>query len=248
MFKNIKYRQKFTFLFIFILLANSIAFGVSLSIIIQQNSKNQIASKAVMLMETIDSIREYTLAHVQPELIGQLEAKFPPEIIPNFAARETFENFRQKSNYRDFFFKDATLEPLNPRDRADDFETEIIEYFKKHQQIQELTGFRPTSKGNLFYLARPIEVSQPRCLECHGEPNAAPSGLVERYGSSLGFRWKLNEIIGMQIIFIPTDYFLKESRQLFLAIAIAVGAFFFLLLPLSFWFLCQNKQINKRIR
>ncbi|NJR47828.1 MAG: DUF3365 domain-containing protein [Hyellaceae cyanobacterium CSU_1_1] len=126
-----------------------------------------------------------------------------------------------------FFFKDATLEPLNPRDKADDFETGIIEDFKKHQQIRELRGFRSTSKKNLFYLARPIKVYQPTCLACHGEPSAAPPSLVERYGSSSGFRWKLNEIVGMEIVSIPVDYFAKESRQLFLAIAGVAGAIFF---------------------
>ncbi|NJR47827.1 MAG: DUF3365 domain-containing protein [Hyellaceae cyanobacterium CSU_1_1] len=86
-------------------MANLIVFGVSLSIILQQNSRNQIASKAITMMEMINSNREYTIAHVQPELIDQLQVEFLPEAIPNFAARETFENLRQKSNYRDFFLK-----------------------------------------------------------------------------------------------------------------------------------------------
>jgi hypothetical protein len=105
MLKNRRDSQKFAFLLVCILVANSLVFGVFLSVILQQNSRNQIASKAITIMEMINSNREYTIAHVRPELIDRLEVEFLPEIIPNFAVRETFENFRQKSKYRDFFLK-----------------------------------------------------------------------------------------------------------------------------------------------
>lgn len=245
MLKNLRSSQNFTFLLVLILVANLIIFSVCLSIILQHNSRNQIASKATTLMETIDSIREYTIAHIQPELADELEANFLPETIPNFAARETFDILRQKPNYGDFFFKDATINPFNPRDRADDFETEIIEDFRKRERVRELSGFRPTPNGDLFYLARAIEVSQPSCLECHGEPSAASSSLVERYGSSDGFGWKLNEIVGIKIVFIPVDYFVKQTRRLFFTIA---GVAFLIFLPLSIWLLLQNKPKNKKIR
>jgi hypothetical protein len=52
----------------------------------------------------------------------------------------------------------------------------------------------------------------------------------------------------MEIVSIPVNYFAKESRQLFLAIAGVAGAIFFLFLPLSIGLLWQNKQTNKKIR
>ncbi|MEM8677091.1 MAG: DUF3365 domain-containing protein [Cyanobacteria bacterium P01_G01_bin.67] len=212
---------------ILILVTSLVIFSVFLNAVLQQNAKNQIFSKAIMLMETINSVREYTITHVRPELIDKLEVKFLPEIIPNFAARETFENLRQKSNFHDFFLKDATLNPFNPRDQANKFETELIINFKRHEEIQELSGFRSTLNGDFFYLARPIRVQEPSCLECHSEPSAAPPSLVERYGSVNGFGWKLNEIVGAQIISLPVNQVIEEAHQLFFLI-MGIVSFLFL--------------------
>jgi hypothetical protein len=45
----------------------------------------------------------------------------------------------------------------------------------------------------------------------------APS-LVERYGIVNGFGWKLNEIVGAQIISIPANQVFDEARQSFFLI------------------------------
>ncbi len=227
MFKNLKLSQKFTLPLILILVASLIIFSIFLSAVLQQNAKNHISSKAIILMETINSVREYTITQVRPELVDRLEVEFLPEIIPNFAARETFENFRQKPNYRDFFYKDATLNPFNPRDQADNFETELIENFREHEEVQELRGFRSALNGDLFYLARPLKVYEPSCLECHSEPSAAPPSLVERYGNVNGFGWKLNEIVGAQIVSLPANQVTDEARQLFFLI-MGIVSFLFL--------------------
>src|SRR5262249_25970728 len=41
------------------------------------------------------------------------------------------------------------------------------------------------------------------CLTCHTTPETAPPSLVKAYGSANGFGWKLNEIIGAQIVSVP---------------------------------------------
>jgi hypothetical protein len=38
-----------------------------------------------------------------------------------------FERLRQTETYANFSYKDATLNPTNPKDKADDFETALIE-------------------------------------------------------------------------------------------------------------------------
>jgi methyl-accepting chemotaxis protein len=226
MIGNFKLRQKFTFLLILIFVGNLLLIGVSLQTILARATEKRIAAKALILMETMNSVRIYTLERIQPELVEQLKVEFLPQAIPNFAVREIFENLRQQPNYRDFFYKDATLNPSNPRDKADLFETELIENFKSNEEVQELRGFRSTLNGNLFYLARPIKVSQPSCLECHSVPSAAPPSLVERYGNVNGFGWKLNEIVGAQIISIPVDRAIDEARQFFFLILGIVSSIF----------------------
>jgi protein-histidine pros-kinase len=40
-------------------------------------------------------------------------------------------------------------------------------------------------------------------LKCHGDPEDAPESMLKIYGSANGFNWKLNEVIGTQIVTVP---------------------------------------------
>ena len=59
------------------------------------------------------------------------------------------------------------------------------------------------------YLAYPIRLINPKCLACHGEPEEAPAAMIEKYGDTAGFGWKLNEVIGMELVTVP--YTLSDS-------------------------------------
>lgn len=82
--------------------------------------------------------------------------------------------------------------------------------------MPELRGFRAAPTGDLFYIARPIKVTEQSCLQCHSTPNLAPASMIERYGPSNGFGWTLNEIIGAQVISVPASQVLQSSRQAFM--------------------------------
>src|SRR3984893_12891536 len=49
-----------------------------------------------------------------------VDNEFHPQSVPAFAATEIFGYLREK--FPDYFYKEATLKPTNPRDRATDWE------------------------------------------------------------------------------------------------------------------------------
>jgi diguanylate cyclase (GGDEF)-like protein len=51
------------------------------------------------------------------------------------------------------------------------------------------------------------------CLVCHGAAAAAPSGLLQRYGRTGGFGWKIGETVGAQIVSVPTTNALNAARE-----------------------------------
>jgi HAMP domain-containing protein len=99
-------------------------------------------------------------------------------------------------------YKEATLNPTNLKDRAVGWEADIIEAFRNKSDTKEFVGERETATGPSLYLAHPI-VADASCLECHSVPSAAPRVMIEKYGSTNGFGWNLNEIIGAQIVSVP---------------------------------------------
>lgn len=236
MFKNIKLRKKITILLVTVFLVGTILSGVSLATALNYNSQNQITSKALILQETMLSVREYTVNQIAPELNNQLETEFFPETVPSYSAREVFEKLRKNPQYSEFFYKEATLNPTNLRDQADKFETQIVEQFREQTNLKELSGFRTGLSEKLFYIARPLKVTQSSCLECHSTPEVAPKTMISRYGKANGFGWKLNEIVGAQVIYIPGSKIFQTARQSFVLImGVTIIIFALAILLVNFW-------------
>jgi HAMP domain-containing protein len=140
--------------------------------------------------------------------------------------REVFEILRKDPSYNQFFYKEATLNPTNLRDKADTFEAKIVEQFRSQTNLKELTGFRPSPSGDLFYIARPLAVTKESCLVCHSTPDAAPKSLVATYGSENGFGWKLNEIVSAQVMSVPASEVVNSAYgSFFFLMMIAIGVF-----------------------
>jgi len=193
--------------------------GIALSNVLDRKAQGEINTKAVALMEMNSSIRNYTNERVQPLLISKVETeeRFIPESIPAFSVREIFELFRNNPEYASFLYKDATLDPTNLRDKADNFEKQIVNKFKNTDK-KTLSGYRTISGTKLYYTARPFSVTNESCLECHSTPERAPKSQIATYGSENGFGWKLNEILGTQIVYVPAERILNNARNSFMLI------------------------------
>ena len=215
MYKNLKLGTKLNLLLAVILLSLTISSGLILSMVLQNYAQQVVADRALMLMETMNSIRNYTSTQIQPELSSRLETEevFLPQTVPAYSAREVFEDLRDREEYSQFFYKEATLNPTNIRDRADRFETAIVESFKNNSESQK-QGFRDIPGGEMFYIARPIKIKNESCLRCHGKPEDAPASQIASYGNNSGFGWQLNEIVGAQMISVPADRVLETANQL----------------------------------
>lgn len=230
MFKNLKLGTKLNFLLLLIFLGVVGTSGLALSKILGDNAKEKVASQAFLLLETMSSVRDYTADQINPQLAPRLEKEdlFLPQTVPAYSAREVFEKLRTREQYSNFFYKEATLNPTNPRDKADAFETNIVEKFREQSGLQEVTGFRSLPSGEIFYVARPLVISEQSCLRCHSTPEQAPKSQISTYGRDNGFGWKLNEIIGAKVISVPASAVFNEARRLQILVIGSLSVFFLL--------------------
>jgi len=233
---NLKLGQKLTILLLLVFAVGVLTSGVALSQILNNSAQNEVTSKALMLMTTMNSVRDYTDTKVKPELQDKLATEFLPQTVPAFSAREVFEKVRTDPEYKEFFYKEATLNPTNLRDKADSFEAPLVERFRQDSNLKELRGFHDSPSGKLFYIARPLPISKATCLQCHSTPEAAPKSMIERYGTANGFGWNLNEVIGAQMISVPATTVLQNAQKSFLAlIGVFVLIFAATILAVNFW-------------
>ena len=189
---------------------------------LERSAREQVLQQARLMIGAASGMRTYTAAQVGPLLEAHQKniKTFLPQTIPFFAATEVFNYLR--SSYPDYAYKEATLNPTNLRDRAVDWEADIIENFRNHPKLQEDSGERAGPDGRSLFLAHPIVV-EAGCLQCHSSPETAPPAMVKIYGMNNGFGWKLGDTVGAQIVSVPMSVPLAIADQAFRNLIIYLG-------------------------
>jgi HAMP domain-containing protein len=190
---------------------------------LQRSAREQVLHHAQVMMETALAMRHYTTEQVGPvlkeltrgppgsnedDVFGELCARrlattrvFRPQSVPAFAATEVFSYLRR--SYPEYSYKEASLNPTNPRNRVVDWEEDLINVFRTRPELTWLDGERATPLGR--------------------SPAAAPRDMVELYGPANGFGWKENDVIAAQIISVPVSLPVEMARRSFREILVSLG-------------------------
>jgi methyl-accepting chemotaxis protein len=217
-------RLKFNLVLVVVFLAGFAAAGFVSRELLQENARDEVVRDARLMMEAAGSVRTYTVDQIRPHLIKQLDEVFLPQTVPAFAATETINTLRKK--YTEYSYKEATLNPTNPRDRTLDWEADIVNRFRDHADLKEIVNERQSSNGRSLFIAKPIQISNPACLQCHNTAAEAPPTMVKIYGDSNGFGWKHNEIVGAQLVSVPMEVPLLKAERAFTTFMGSLAAVF----------------------
>jgi HAMP domain-containing protein len=238
---------KFSLIFVVVFGLGLTAAGYLFYGTLQRNAREQVLHNAQLMMDTALAMRHYTAANVNPALrqsavqvrdaaqrttdddvFRDLCAKhgligkqvFHPESIPAFSAAALFTELRK--NYPDYIYKEAAPNPTNLRNRAVDWEEDVIKFFRNHPDSTTFSGERETPLGPSIFLARPMRAPK-ACLECHSTPSAAPPGMIEIYGSANGFGWTENDIIAAQIVSVPVSLPVEMADRAFRRLLVSLA-------------------------
>jgi hypothetical protein len=203
-------------------------FAVVSTPFLESLARTEVLQKARIMMEAAAGIRTYTSNEIAPLLNAKPDGdRFHPQTVPSYAASKNFALLAGK--FANYAYREAALNPINLSNRAADWEADIINDFRQNPHKQELIAERETDKGRVLNLSHPI-VSHEACLSCHGAADKAPRSMIATYGTQNGFGWKLNEIVGAQIVSVPMAVALEHSakiRNLF--IGVLAGVFLLLI-------------------
>lgn len=202
---------KFNLVFIAVFVLGWLATGAVTRTLLDRHAQQEVLQHARFLLEKALAVRSYTSTQVAPLLETQMKYGFLPQSVPAFSATEVLAKLQKA--YPEYSYKEATLNPTNPRDRAVAWEADVIGEFRKSPDAKEFVGERDTPSGRALYIARPIRISDGACLRCHSTVDAAPKTLVERYGPANGFGWRLHEVVGAQMVSVPMAVPLARSQQ-----------------------------------
>jgi len=239
---------KFNLVFLLLFLIGICAAGYISRQLLQRNAKEETAENARLVMANALAVRAYTQSQIKPLLDTQMKYTFLSQSIPAFSATEVFNTLRK--TYPEYAYKEAMLNPTNPRDRAVDWEADIINQFRNGSVTGEFIGQRETPTGKSLFFARPLKIVDAGCLLCHTTPEMAPRTMVDKYGPSNGFGWNLNEVVGAQVVSVPTAFPLARADRAFKTFMISlagvlVGIGFILNLLLYWMFVRPVTKISR---
>ncbi|MFT5693445.1 MAG: HAMP domain-containing protein [Oceanicoccus sp.] len=206
-------RLKFNLILILITIVGLAISGFASNKLLQNNAREEVLNMARMMMESAVAVRSYTVSEVRPLMKVQQRRAFIPQTVPAYAASKYIKKLQE--THPEYSYKEATLNPTNPADKATEWETDVVDWFRANKDEQELVGERMSPTGPQLYFGRPITIKNPNCLACHSTPAAAPQTLIDSYGSSNGFGWKLNETVGAQIVSVPMELSLDRAANTF---------------------------------
>lgn len=94
--------------------------------------------------------------------------------IPQMIQNEVFDRFTKLSKGK-VFFKEASNTPMNPKNKATEYESNIINIFKEDRQLKQYEQNIKDSNKSFYLMARPI-MAEKRCKMCH--PTWRPGDVI----------------------------------------------------------------------
>jgi protein-histidine pros-kinase len=213
--------------------------GVNAYLLTEDNALQQVTDQAELIMQEALAVRSYTVNEVRPLLNDRNDGKFHPQTVPAYSATQTANLVREsRPNYS---YKEAVFNPTNPRDKATPAEEQIINRFKANPGLQKIVGSIEANGVKALYISHPIQIKNPKCLACHSEPENAPAAMRAIYGDEGGFGWKLNEIVGTQMVVVPYTLPAQLAHKTFVSFLISIAVIFVIL------FLVINISLRKLV-
>lgn len=209
--------------------------------VLQKNAREEVITSAGLLMDAALAVRGYTVKQIRPLLKSRMEEQneFLPQTVPAYAATQNFDALREKNP--EYHYKEATINPTNPKNKATDWENDIIIAFADNNDLKELVGERETPTGRSLYFARPIRIKNTACLSCHGVIADAPQSMLALYGTANGFGWQHNEVVGTQVVSVPMSVPIEKANSALISFISSLLAIFIVI------FILINIMLRKMI-
>jgi len=205
------------------------------------------------------STRAYTkfISSEQKPLIYDLQKKgllkedyFHPAILSTNYITRVATNYYNKelksANLHQIIFRQASINPLNPKNKADTFETDLIKQFN-NREITKYKNIKTINGEKHLYLAIPFKKVTPQCMKCHNAPENSPSDLVKMYGDSSGYGYKLDEINAATSALTSLEGDFSEARH-YLFLLSVITFFLFLIAYILIEKMVKHIQHTKLVK
>jgi len=156
-------------------------------------------------------------------------------LFPVKTTREISDRF-SKSLKGDVVIRTVSDRPRNPENKADEFEIEMMDYFRNHPDKKEYF----IQKENVYFYSKPLYIKQ-SCLKCHGARDNAVPSIREKYDTA--YDYKVGDLRGLMTIKIKEHTFFDVLYADFRnTVIVTLLIYLFFLLIIYIMFLKMRKR------
>jgi diguanylate cyclase (GGDEF)-like protein len=229
-------------------------FVVSRYVIFQSNQHrmNDLLAHNLAMHKYVENVQKPVIYDLKKEGVLSKDY-FDPKILSfTYMVRHVLDNYnteRMKRGEIPITYKLASDNPRHIPNQADKEELKLLKAFNDGE-ISSYHEIRKRDGLTYTYFALPIDKTRPSCMKCHGDPNDAPKGLIDRYGDKRGFGESIGKIRAFISLEMPIEHELDIAKQRFFMmtyILFVIEAIAYALLLRSMYQIQKRDQIiNKK--
>lgn len=231
--KDLSLSTKFTLAISLILIVFCIIFSVILYYHLKERVLEDASEKTRIILVQIDAVGDYVKEELRPAMFNILHGSKREDFIVE-AMSTTHVRFsvmkRFNNELGDYIYRRVSINPLNPKNTADELHRRLIEFFNKNREKTTWNGIINHSGQEYLIRAKPVVVER-SCLVCHGKLKDAPRTLIKKYNRTKDLHWNEGDVMGVESVAVPLATTLGEIK------GIAISTFVFGIISLFFLFL-----------
>ena len=226
--KKLSVKAKFQFgagciLFLYCVTAATIAYHFLKGMV-----SDEIYKETQILESAADATRTYVKDVLRPHVAALMppDGFMPQAMSTSYVGREVMSRIRER--FPEFEYRRAASNPMNPVNRADEFEKEMLQWFSENPDRNEWQGMI-NKHGNAYYTRMRVIYAESECLQCHGHPADSPSDMKAIYGVDGGYGYHEGDVVAADTIYIPVGFsFVRIKEAAWLTFLVATVSLFFL--------------------
>jgi diguanylate cyclase (GGDEF)-like protein len=242
---------RFFFMFLVYIIVISIYYFQSQQALIQSTEQ-----KVAQTLINHQALRKIVQQHYIPELKrlkeeGTLDPSYTDPIFSSgtFLTQKLHDYtipLQLKTSKEATRFKYASLNPINPINKATTYEEEVFKKMLQNEVKNYSKVIEEEDKRHLFYATFFGKMNK-RCLQCHGDPEDAPANQIKHYGSQSGYHFKEGDPSSLVIIRSPMEEEFTRMNYEMIKTAIIIFIVFLVLYIVSEWSIFRIKSQKKKI-
>jgi HAMP domain-containing protein len=187
-------------LVLFLLYLGSVAISVPVVYYFAyQQVHGQANKEMALLVDMIKSIQGYVGKDIRPYFMEH-KLFHLPAVSGIVATARVAQNFKELQPA--YYIKDASDNPLNPANKSQPLEEDLLKRFRGDRKLQGWVQTGMLNEQPYLVSAAPKE-SVKGCLQCHGDPAAAPVEVTSQYGTTTGYHYLPGDIVGVSVVGVP---------------------------------------------